>query len=356
VRIGLVAIAMGILFSVCIPVDPPREASLGNFQVIEAGYYSITSQELMDAITFLASPERGGRRNGTGANISAGNYLIKELENAGSDFISTAAFQPFRFNEVRKPTVTIKQLEASRAKGYSIALEGRNVFAILEGSTYKNEYVVLGAHYDHLGTQHGKLYPGADDNASGSAAIVEIAEAFGALSQKGMRPERSVVFAFFDAEEWGLWGSQYFVENPPVPLNQIVAVINLDVVGRNNTQELEVFGSPDINDFAQRSPQLNGALNDANGVLGFKLLFPEEKGGREQIFFRSDHASFFFARSEGNRIPVVFLTSGLHNDYHKPSDTAKKINSEKAQNIARLAFLMAWQVATQDEQPVFVEK
>lgn len=355
-RIILVSVLAAVMLSACAQADTAPSPNLGELEHIEAGFASITSQELNQAISYLAGPKLEGRRNGTGGNTKAGEFIAKEFSGAGVRTLGSGYFQIFSFADVEKPDIPMATLETWRQRGWKINFFGRNVIGILEGTDKKDEYVFLTAHYDHLGIQGDTTYPGADDNASGTAAVLEIAEAFGTLLEQGIRPQRSIVFALFDAEEWGLWGSEYFVEHSPVPLENIVAVINLDMVGRNNDRYLETYGSPDIADFTKRNPELWEALERANTVLGFKLELPAEKGKEEQIFFRSDHASFFFARPEGKRIPVVFLTSGLHKDYHEPSDTADKINYSKLRNIARLAFLTAWIIADQEKMPIFHDK
>ena len=355
-RTILVSVLAAALLSACAQADTTPPPNLGEFERIEAGFASITSQELNQAISYLASPELEGRRSGTEGNARAGEFIAKEFFETGVRTLGSDYFQNFSFTNVERPDIPIATLETWRERGWKINFFGRNVIGILEGTDKKDEYVFLTAHYDHLGIQGNTTYPGADDNASGTAAVLEIAGAFGTLLEQGIRPQRSIVFALFDAEEWGLWGSEYFVEHSPVPLENIVAVINFDMVGRNKTGNVDVIGSAEIDDFATRNPGLSDALGRANAVLGFNLNLPTKEGRREQIFFRSDHASFFFARDESNRIPVLFLTSGLHDDYHKPSDTRDKINSKKARDITRLAFLAAWYIADHNNIPVFYDK
>lgn len=316
------------------------------------GFYSITSQEISQFIWFLAGPECEGRRNGTEGNEKAGDFLLKEL----SDYsLSRIFFQSFSFSEVQNPWYDYSILNYLKNIGYEVDYDGRNAIGILAGTDKKEEYVVICAHYDHMGIQKGEIFPGADDNASGTAALLEIAEAFGTLAEEGIRPERSIIFAFFDAEEWGLWGSQYFVQNPPVPFEDIVAVINLDMIGRNEPDELEVMGSKNIKDFPERSPQLYQATIKANRILGFELVYPPAwaDSHQEYVFFLSDQASFFLASPKENPLPVVFYHSGLHEDYHTPFDTADKVNFEKVQNVARFSFFVAWLISNLEERPIY---
>ncbi len=209
----------------------------------------------------------------------------------------------------------------------------QNVIGFLQGSDPKlsKEVVVVGAHYDHIGIKHGHIYPGADDNASGTAALLEIAEAF---SDMPIRPRRSILFIAFTAEELGLLGSEYYVNHPWVPLSRTVAMINLDMIGRNEENQVTVIGS-------NRSPELQAINEAANREIGLTLLYNGEK-----YFSRSDQANF--AR---NGIPVIFYNTDTHEDYHQPTDTPEKINAIKMTRIARLAFLVAWEVANIEVPP-----
>jgi hypothetical protein len=220
-----------------------------------------------------------------------------------------------------------------------------NVIGILPGNdpALKNEAVVIGAHYDHLGwggPGSGSQRPdtiaihnGADDNASGTAAVLELAAKFDSM-RKQLR--RTVVFAFFSGEELGTLGSQQYVTSPPIPLEQTVAMINLDMVGRLQEKKLTVGGTGT----ASLWPDLLGKYNkDSTFVYSF------EPDG----FGPSDHASFY-----GKNIPVLFFFTGTHNDYHKPSDDADLLNYDGEAQVARLAFQVARDVVQKDERPVYV--
>jgi len=327
-----------------------------DFSDIQLGIDSITAEELQDTITFLAGPNRQGRRNFTSGSLIASQYIAHSLASSGFKSFGESYFQTFDFHDVQNPDFPVERLATwASQNGYDINLKARNVIGYLEGTTKKDEYVVIGAHYDHLGIQNGKLFPGADDNASGTAGALEIAEALGELAEQGIRPERSIITVFFDAEEWGLWGSQYFAENPPVPFEKIIGMFNLDMISRNAQDEVLLIGSPDLTDFASRSPTLFEMVQAANADIGMKLLIPPEELRKEQIFWRSDQASFFVQSPENNRIPVLFMNSGEHPDYHQPSDTADKINALKARNITRLAFKTLWQLSDFEGLPIYNE-
>ena len=224
---------------------------------------------------------------------------------------------------------------AMKVDGRRDIFETQNVVAFVPGydTRLKHEVVVVGAHYDHLGKKHGKIYPGADDNASGTAALLEIAQAFG---ETGIATRRSVLFVAFAGEELGLLGSQFYVNHPLVPLQQTVAMINLDMIGRNARDELTVIGT-------DRSPELQRINQAANREIGFELLY-----NGERYFDRSDQ--MYFAK---NRIPVIFYYGGTHPDYHSSTDTADKVDGTKLARVARLAFLVTWKVAELDSRPTF---
>jgi Zn-dependent M28 family amino/carboxypeptidase len=210
------------------------------------------------------------------------------------------------------------------------------------GSPHADEVVVVGAHYDHLG--HGspfsmapgshEVHPGADDNASGTALLLEVARRFAALPT---RPDRAVLFLSFGAEEIGAIGSRYWVQHPSVPLDHVVAMINADMVGRLRDEKLIVDGTG-------TSPGWKPLIDDAAQGLGFDLVL----GG--EGFGASDHASFTAVR-----VPVAFFFTGAHPDYHKPSDTADKVNAAGEERVATLAGRLTLAVAEAPGRLAFVD-
>ena len=214
-----------------------------------------------------------------------------------------------------------------------------NLAAVIPGISpeLKNDFIVLSAHHDHLGLEGGKLHPGADDNASGTAAILEVARLL-----KDSKPKRSILVLSVSGEEIGLWGSQAFVDAPPVPLSLIKADINVDMVGRNAVDELSVTPA-----------QIEGAVStltrDARDLAsrqGIKLNQEADK-----YWTRSDH--YTFAK---RGIPCIFFFGGMHGDYHEPTDTPDKINFEKLARVVRLARDLTLQVANAVEQPKLLPK
>jgi len=222
------------------------------------------------------------------------------------------------------------------------SVKSRNVLAVLEGAdpVLRGEAVLIGAHYDHLGHgdegsalgPSGVLFPGADDNASGTAAVLEVAEAFAASRE---RPKRSVVFAAFTGEERGLFGSMALSASGRAGGKRVVAMINLDMVGRMKGDALEVGG-------ATTAPDWEAIVKGANRE-NLSLSFPQ------RVVPNSDHASFLT-----RQIPSLFLFTGLHGDYHRPTDTWDKINAEGLARTARLAFRVVQAVADRDARLAFV--
>jgi len=208
--------------------------------------------------------------------------------------------------------------------------ETRNVAAYYQGSDplQRDEVVILGAHYDHIGVQLDGVCNGADDNGSGTTALLLVAKAFGA---SGVSCDRSILFLFFAGEEKGLVGSRRYVEQPLLPLSRTEAMLNLDMVGRNDSRTIEVLGgreNPSLLSVARRA-----AASKSVGRLSL------ERGSAE-FWHRSDHFPF---HEKG--IPALFFFSGLHDDYHRPSDTVEKIDTTKIAKVARLVFLAALELA-----------
>ncbi len=217
-----------------------------------------------------------------------------------------------------------------------------NVVAMLPGSdpVLRNEYVVISAHMDHVGVGRpvngDSIYNGADDDASGTAALLEIAEAMASMP---VAPRRTVVFLHVSGEEKGLLGSAWYANHPTLPLPQIVANINVDMIGRNAADSVVVIGK----DYSTLGASVN-RLNAAHRELGLTAsddIWPEQR-----FFFRSDH--FNFARKE---IPAIFFFTGVHEDYHRPGDEVHKIDTDKAARVTRLIFYLAHDVANATERP-----
>jgi hypothetical protein len=233
----------------------------------------------------------------------------------------------------------------------------QNVLGLIEGadSTLRADLVVVGAHYDHDGEAFGQIWFGADDNASGTSALLELAEAFG---NGAAQPAKSILLSAWAGEEKGLLGSRYYVSKPLFPLNRTVAMFQMDMIGRDedhpgnrseqvpeerasdNTNSLNVLGTA-------FSPDLRTIIARANTQVGLNLNFRYDFGA-DDLMRRSDQWSFL---QKG--IPALFFFAGLHPDYHTPRDTADKINYSKVEKAARLVYLSTWQLATTATRPQY---
>jgi hypothetical protein len=225
---------------------------------------------------------------------------------------------------------------------------GANVMAYIEGTdpVKKNEVVVVSAHYDHLGKRGKDIYFGADDNASGTSAVLEIAQAMAIAKSKGEGPKRSVLCILMTGEEKGLLGSQYYSEHPVFPLANTVADVNIDMIGRVDTQHQDpnytyVIGSDRL------STALHAINENANHTYTHLQLDYTYNADDDpnRFYYRSDHYNF-----AKNGIPAIFYFSGVHEDYHRPTDTPDKIMFDKAATIAQLAFYTTWELANREER------
>jgi len=275
--------------------------------------------------------------------------LLVQVKNAAADEWFRAAGKSLQQVQVAINTTTKPASFAfpdSMQVSLAVAIENtrttvNNVLAYMPGKT--DEYVVLGAHYDHLGrgtfdslapSQIGQIHPGADDNASGTAGLLELARVLSPL--KGQL-DRGILFASFAGEELGLLGSAAWVKDPTKPLDKAVAMLNMDMIGRIQDNKVYVGGVGTGSDFQKILEQARG-----DSPLKFEI----SPGG----YSSSDHTSFVM-----KRIPVLFFFSGLHSDYHKPSDTWDKINSGSAAMLVNIVARAAVELASEPGKPTFVE-
>ncbi len=271
---------------------------------LSAALLSITAEDLKSHVDVLADDSFEGRESGSRGGQAAAGYLRQHLEEQGLDGGGDEGSYVQSF-------------------GYGYG----NVLGILPGRdpVLKNEYVVVGAHYDHVGYGNransfgpfGYVHNGADDNASGVAGLLEIVDAFAMLPEA---PRRSILFALWDGEEKGLLGSRNWVDAPTVPLEQVVFAINVDMIGRMQERRLEVYGT-------RSARGLRRLLSEQNRNTNLRLDFSWEMKSN------SDHYSFF-----ASRIPVLMFHTGLHDDYHRPSDDAHLVNSSGMQQVTRFMF------------------
>ena len=231
-----------------------------------------------------------------------------------------------------------------------------NVAGLLEGSdpALKNETVIICAHHDHLGSVEEGYFPGANDNASGTAGVIELARAF---ASSGLRPRRSILFIVFGSEEEGLYGSYYYVQQPLRSLDGTVAVLNLDMIGQNETPSPQTDARWHVPaDTANAldpigthySPDLRRAIESANERVGLKLDFRLDGDHSLDVLQRCDHYPFLL-----ERIPSVWLFAGFHPEYHQTTDTADSLNYAKIVKVARLVMRVAFELANQPGRPKF---
>jgi Zn-dependent M28 family amino/carboxypeptidase len=231
----------------------------------------------------------------------------------------------------------------------TVELSSSNVLGYVEGTDKADEWLIVSAHYDHEGVKNGQIYYGADDDGSGTVSVLEMAEAFAKAKAEGKGPRRSVLFITVSGEEKGLWGSEYFSEHPTVPMEKTTADLNIDMIGRTDTERksadtlnyVYVVGDDKLS--TELKP-ISEAMNNkyTQLVLDYKFNDPKDPN---RIYYRSDH--FNFARKG---VPIIFYYDGmLKADYHKPTDTPDKINYPLLAKRAQLVFYTAWEMANRDE-------
>jgi hypothetical protein len=228
-------------------------------------------------------------------------------------------------------------------------LESSNVLGFMEGTDLKDEYVFLTAHYDHLGIRNDTtIYYGADDDGSGTVSILELAEAFAKAKAEGKGPRRSIVFMTVSGEEKGLWGSEFYSNNPVYPLDKTSVDLNIDMVGRigeeylkdkDSTNYIYVIGDDKL------SSDLAPITNQVNKNLKLKLDRKyNDLNDKNRFYYRSDHYNF---AEKG--VPIIFYFNGVHADYHRPTDTPDKINYKLMAKRAQLVFYTAWEMANRND-------
>ena len=234
-------------------------------------------------------------------------------------------------------------------KKHRTTIDASNVLGVIEGTDKKDEFVFVTAHYDHVGIINGQIHNGADDDGSGTVAIMQIGEAFAKAKAEGKGPRRTVVVMAVSGEEKGLWGSEYYSDNPVFPLDKTTVDLNIDMIGRIDTERMKddtlnyvyVVGH---NKLSSDLPVINEGVNNkyTNLVLDYKFDDPKDPN---RIYFRSDH--YNFARKG---VPVLFFYDGmLKADYHKPGDDVEKIYWPLLEKRARMVFHTAWEMANRDE-------
>ena len=311
---------------------------------------TITADDLKEYLYVYASDEFEGRNTGEAGQKKAVEYLRNfYIEN------DIEAGDPDK-DYFQKMTLNI-------SRGNEGEVDSENVIAIIRGTEIPDEYVILTAHLDHVGYGRtgsragrnvNKIHNGADDDGSGTVAVLEIAQAFKEASKKGKGPKRSIVFLHVTGEEKGLLGSAYYADNPIYPLEDTVTNLNLDMIGRTdptrqgeNREYIYIIGSDhDSQDLHNLSELTNSET--VNIDLDYRF---NAKDDPQRFYYRSDHYNF-----AKNGIPIIFYFSGTHPDYHMPSDTPDKIEYDLLEVRSRLVFYTAWNIANRDKRIVIDPK
>ena len=301
---------------------------------------SITEKELSEHLYTYASDEFEGRDTGAPGQKKAVEYIRNYYKSIG---IEPGDLEGDYFQEM---TLTMRGRRGQKPK----TVETENVIAIIRGSEKPAEYIVITAHLDHVGITDGEIYNGADDDGSGTVALLEIAEAFKKAADKGKGPKRSIVFLHVTGEEKGLLGSAYYADNPVYPLANTVVNLNVDMIGRidptrreKNRDYIYLIGSDhDSVDLHNLSEQTNA--ESVNMTLDYRF---NDKNDPNRFYYRSDHYNF-----AKNGIPIIFYFTGTHADYHQPSDTPDKIEYDLLEMRSRLIFYTAWNIANRDKRIV----
>lgn len=303
---------------------------------------SISESSLKTNLTIIASDEMEGRETGSEGQKKAGRYIIEQYQKAGISYPKGAT------NYYQ--TVPAAFLNAKRNENLP---DSENIWAYIEGTDKKDEIVVVSAHYDHVGIKNGQVYNGADDDGSGTVALIEIAKAFQKAKNEGNVPRRSILILHVTGEEHGLHGSRYYSENPLFPLKNTVADVNIDMIGRrdelhkDSNNYVYVIGSDYL------SSELYTICEEVNQkYIGLNLDYKyNDKKDKNRFYYRSDHYNF-----AKNGIPSVFFFNGVHADYHKASDEVDKIEFDALTKRTKYAFAVAWEIATREKKLVVDKK
>lgn len=301
---------------------------------------SIKADELKKNLMVIASDEMEGRQTGSEGQKKAGVYMIDYYKNLGVSYPKALGSY---YQKVPKEALKSRRGELP---------DSENILAFIEGTEKPEEIIVISAHYDHVGTNNGVVYNGADDDGSGTVAVMEIAEAFQQAKKAGKGPKRSILFLHVTGEEHGLLGSKYYSDNPVFDLKNTVANLNIDMIGRSDKENegknyVYVIGSDML---STELKKINVAANKAtqNLELNYKYDDPNDP---MRLYYRSDHYNF-----AKHGIPVAFFFDGIHEDYHQPTDDPEKIDYPLLQKRAQLVFATAWELANRKERIVVDKK
>nr|BFF38098.1 M28 family metallopeptidase [Tenacibaculum mesophilum] len=300
---------------------------------------TITAKDLGKHLFIYASDEFEGRNTGEPGQKKAVKYL-KDF------YVSQGIASPLGGDDYFQE-VPSEYLSNNR-RGMTLK-DSENVVAFIKGTEKPDEIVVISAHLDHEGVKNGEIYNGADDDGSGTVAILEIAEAFKQAADAGKGPKRSILFLHVTGEEKGLLGSKYYTENPIFPLANTVTNLNIDMIGRvddrhkGNPNYVYLIGSDKL---STELHNISEAMNKKYTNIDLDYKYNDDNDPN-RFYYRSDHYNF-----AKHNIPIIFYFNGTHADYHRPTDTPDKINYEMLENRTRLVFHTAWEVANRENRVV----
>ncbi len=291
----LAAAVTGLMLSACWATQPPAPAPI---QVVEAPAIPEASRQLLEDLRILAHDDMAGRDTGSPGGERARDYIVSRLEALGVEAPLTGRLQPWS--------------APNRSRIGAVNYDGVNVVGLIRGTERPDRYIVVTAHYDHMGTYQGRIYNGADDNASGVASMLELAARL-----KVQAPRHSVLFVALDGEERGLLGADQFVQRPPVPVDSIALNVNLDMTARVDDGYLWATGT-------WQNPQLRPLLEPIQPIGRVRLVLgkdsPGETGANNWVN-ASDHAVFHRAG-----LPFVYFGVDFHPDYHEPTDDYENVD------------------------------
>ena len=312
-----------------------QNAKQEKLNTVEEYAATITSKELKEMLYIYAGDDMRGRMTGSKGQKLAVNYLRDYYIAQG---IESALEDDTYFQRVPAEYLT-------RLKEPS---DSENVVAFIQGSEFPEEIIVLSAHLDHVGVdEKGNVFNGADEDGSGTIAMLEMAEAFQRAVKDGNGPKRSILFLHVTGEEIGLYGSRYYTENPIFPLANTVCNLNTDMIGRIAPDKID---TPNYI-YLIGSDRLSQELHDVSAQIAKKYSDLEidytynDLDDPNRFYYRSDHYNF-----AKNNIPVIFYFNGVHEDYHKISDTPDKIAYELMEKRTKLIFHTAWEIANRKQR------
>ncbi|WP_062058923.1 M28 family metallopeptidase [Aquimarina longa] len=313
--------------------ESDSHSNIDNDDVAAMYAESITAKELKEYLYTFAGDDFEGRDTGEPGQKKAAEYLKQQYKKMG---IPSPLGGDDYFQEIPE----------SYFRGGIKSSE--NVLAFIEGTEKPKEIVVISAHYDHVGVDaKGNIYNGADDDGSGTVSLLEIADAFMKAKKDGFGPKRSILFLHVTGEEKGLYGSKFYTENPVFPLKNTVTDLNIDMIGRIDKKHEEdsnyvyLIGSDRL---STELHNISEKMNEKYTKLNLDYTY-NEKNDPNRFYFRSDHYNF-----AKHNIPIIFYFNGVHEDYHKPTDTPDKIEYDLMTKRAQLVFYTAWDIANREKR------